>query len=175
MITIEQYIEHYNDQDYINKIAILILDIDNIINGNYEDEVLPYLWVNDMPKMEDWITDYLDKGSLSRLKNGKITSRNYSYDIGFKKMDCQWFLNMKDIDGGKKIHKLDERVQGFYTLETSLLSVCSAIEDVDLLQALKKIYVATLYVQNTKMSEEYNGLKKNLEFMKKFLRECFTK
>ena len=62
-----------------------------------------------------------------------------------------------------------------YTLETSLLSVSSAIEDVDLLQALKKIYVATLYVQNTKMSEEYNGLKKNLEFMKKFLRECFTK
>ena len=58
MITIEQYIEHYNDQDYINKIAILILDIDNIINGNYEDEVLPYLWVNDMPKMEDWITDW---------------------------------------------------------------------------------------------------------------------
>ena len=173
-ITIEQYIQHYNDQDYINKIAILILDINTILGEKYEDEVLPYLCNYDMPKMEEWLTDYLDKGSLSRLKNGQITSREYSYDIGFKKMDCQWFLNMKDINGGKRIHKLDERIQGS-SFFTTLEAECTAVADVDLLQALKKIYIATLYIENQKVQSKYSELQKNLEFMKKFMRDCFTK
>ena len=170
-LSIEQYIEYYNNEDWINKIAILILDIDTILQRKYEDMLIPYLWcgVNGYPKIEDWITEYLQQSTMSYIHDSRLKSMEYDYQMDFKSFEDS------NIQLRVMVGNMDHRYHELHEISQQVIRNIDSVEQVDLYQALRKMYVADLYYINEDQKTEYKELKKNLEFMKSFIRECFTK
>jgi hypothetical protein len=186
MFGIKEYKEYYQvgfveGDDFIDHVAILILDLNDILIRKYEGEFIPAIYQLDTGN--DWLKKCWDFDNLSNMKPMKEINSEFLYlnnnDIKIKivKLDGKFRLRV-GWSGQSPNHdtsSVEERDCNLHDLSDYSQRASggiSRIQEGDIFQALKRIYDAYLFIRYEKSLKEYKQLQNNLAFMKKFIREC---
>ena len=177
MLEIKEYIEYYqvgnvDSDDFIDHVAILILDLNDILERKWECSFIPY--IGKMDTINEWISECFECDSLSntsQLKNinSKWLYHQYAIKMKIVELDGKFRLRL-----GEGIEE-EEKECALYDLSDFSQRAAKGIHRLqqgDIFRALSRIYTAEMYMRFQRQSEEYKQLQNNLNFMKKFIREC---
>ena len=181
MFGIKEYKEYYQvgfveGDDFIDHVAILILDLNEILEGKWERSFIPYIGWKDT--INDWISKCFEFDSLSntsQLKN--INSKwlyHQEYDVKMKivELDGKFRLRLGDTQQGIDEEEKDCALYDLSDFSQRAAGGIHRLQQGDIFRALSRIYTAEMYMRFQRQSEEYKQLQNNLAFMKKFIREC---